>query len=77
MLLLTPAGLVGRVQSAGGFVSMAVQPLGPLAGGLLLDRFGPRLTFAVLAGVVACGAIAATLSRGLHVDTDQLDRTAV
>lgn len=77
MLLLTPSELVGRVQSAGGFVSMAVQPLGPLAGGLLLGRFGPRLTFAILAGVVLCGAVAATLSRGLHVDIDQLEPAAV
>jgi hypothetical protein len=45
---------------------MIVQPVGPLAGGVLLSRIGERGTFTVLAAALACGAIAATIARGLR-----------
>jgi MFS family permease len=66
MLLVTPADLVGRVQSAAALISLASQPLGPLVGGLLLAREGPATTFAVLAGVIGCVAAAATVAPGLR-----------
>jgi MFS family permease len=53
LLRATPDELVGRVQSAGGFLSSLAMPLGPLAGGLLLTAWGPSKTFAVLAAVFA------------------------
>jgi MFS family permease len=66
MLLVTPPHLVGRVQSAAALISLATQPVGPLAGGLLLDHFGPGTTFAVFAVVLGCCAAAATIAPGLH-----------
>jgi MFS family permease len=66
MLLATPDDLVGRVQATAGFISMIFQPVGPLAGGLLLSRIGERATFTALAAALACGALAATRARGLR-----------
>ena len=65
MLVVTPDGLVGRVQAAAAFVSLAAQPLGPLAGGLLLEHVGEQTTFGILAGVLTIGALAATVAKGL------------
>lgn len=57
---LTPTGMVGRAEASMIFISMAAQPLGPLCGGLLIDRFGPAVSFLVLAVVTA--AVATTLT---------------
>lgn len=66
MLLATPRDLIGRVQAAAGFISMIVQPVGPLAGGVLLSRIGEHDTFTILGAALAGGAIAATIARGLR-----------
>jgi hypothetical protein len=66
MLLATPGDLIGRVQAAAGFLSMIVQPVGPLTGGVLLSRIGERGTFTILAAALACAAVAATAARGLR-----------
>jgi hypothetical protein len=47
----TPEHLVGRVQSAAGFSSSLVQPLGPLAGGVLLAAWGADTAYLVLGAV--------------------------
>ncbi|MEV4643157.1 MFS transporter [Actinoplanes sp. NPDC049548] len=62
MLLLTPPDLTGRVQSAAGFLSMIAQPVGPLVGGVLLDRIGAPATFGVFAAVMAVAAVVVTVS---------------
>jgi MFS family permease len=58
MLEATPRHMVGRVQSAAGFISSIVQPLGPLVGGALLASCGTRTTYLALSGVfVACAVV--------------------
>ncbi|MGW2520685.1 MFS transporter [Streptomyces sp. NPDC001617] len=58
LLTATPEHMVGRVQSAAGFVSSLVQPLGPLAGGALLVSCGASTTYLVLGGVfLTCAAL--------------------
>lgn len=57
LLLATPEEKVGRVQSAASFVSSLVQPLGPLAAGVLLSAGGAAVTFGVLAGVFTLCAV--------------------
>ncbi len=62
LLKLTPDEQTGRVNAAGNLISMASQPIGPLAGGLLADRFGPSVAFLVLGAVIVIGAGALTAS---------------
>jgi MFS family permease len=62
LLLATPDEKVGRVQSAGSFLSTLVQPLGPLAAGALLGAFGETTTFAVLCAVFTLCAVILTWS---------------
>ncbi|MET9913378.1 MFS transporter [Streptomyces sp. NPDC006476] len=58
LLAATPERMVGRVQSAAGFISSIVQPLGPLAGGVLLAACGAGTTYLVLGGVfLMCAAV--------------------
>ncbi|MFC1401218.1 MULTISPECIES: MFS transporter [Streptacidiphilus] len=58
VLVATPEHLVGRVQSAAGFVSSLIQPLGPLAGGALLTVWGADTAYLVLGGVfLVCAAL--------------------
>ncbi|MEV4318200.1 MFS transporter [Actinocrispum sp. NPDC049592] len=56
MAKVVPEEIYGRVTAAGGFVAQILQPLGPLAAGLLLTQ----LTFGATAGVfaIALGALA-------------------
>jgi MFS family permease len=63
LLTATPQELIGRVQSAAGLVSMGLVPLGPLAGGALLEVFGHRWTFLAFATVIAGCATVATVVR--------------
>ena len=51
LVVATPEHMVGRVQSAAGFASSLVQPLGPLAGGALLAARGTDTAYLVLGGV--------------------------
>ncbi|MEV5158403.1 MFS transporter [Streptomyces sp. NPDC053728] len=62
LLLVTPEEKVGRVQSAAGFLSSMVQPLGPLAGGILLSAFGVRWAFALTGCVLAASALVVTFA---------------
>jgi MFS family permease len=66
MVLVTPQDLIGRVQSAAGVISMIAQPIGPLAGGLLLNLVGQRATFLVLGAVLVTAAVVATIAPGLR-----------
>ena len=62
LLQLTPEKLTGRVNSATNLISMAAQPLGPLAGGLVADRFGHAIAFLVFGAVIVIGAVVLTAS---------------
>ncbi|WP_031092157.1 MFS transporter [Streptomyces sp. NRRL S-15] len=62
LLVLTPEERVGRVQSAAGFLSSVVQPLGPLAGGALLTAFGVRWAFTLTGCVLAVSALVVTFA---------------
>ncbi|NUP48143.1 MAG: MFS transporter [Catenulispora sp.] len=58
MISMAPADVTGRVQSAAGFVSSVVTPLGPVAGGGLLSGWAAAPSFAVLASMFAvCAAV--------------------
>lgn len=58
MLEATPQHMVGRVQSAAGFISSIVQPLGPLVGGALLAFYGTRTAYVALSAVfVVCAVV--------------------
>jgi len=58
MLEATPQHVIGRVQSAAGFISSIVQPLGPLVGGMLLASYGTRSAYlALCAGLVVCAVV--------------------
>lgn len=61
-MLLTPDQLQGRMQAATSFLSVAIQPLGPVAAGVLLSMTSLRLTFLAFTGLLT---VAAMLS-GLH-----------
>jgi hypothetical protein len=56
MAKVVPEEIYGRVTAAGGFVAQILQPLGPLAAGLLLTQ----MTFGAIAGLfaIALGALA-------------------
>jgi len=66
MLVATPPELVGRVQSAASFISTLAQPLGPVAGGVLLGIWGASATYAALAGVFAVCALILTAATVLQ-----------
>jgi MFS family permease len=60
---LTPDHLQGRVQGICGMLSQLASPLGPLLGGLLVEREGGSRTFLVFAAILVVSAIVATGSR--------------
>jgi MFS family permease len=62
-LAVTPADLVGRVQSTGQFLNWSTLPLAPVLGGALLAALGGPTAMAVLAGLCAAVALIPTLSR--------------
>jgi MFS family permease len=63
---LTPTHLLGRMQTAATLISSAATPIGPFAGGLFLELFGPHGTFLALGGVLAASAAFATAASSLH-----------
>jgi MFS family permease len=58
---LVPGDLIGRAEAAMIFISMAAGPVGPLTGGLLIDRFGHAVAFLMLGIVIAVLATVLTL----------------
>ncbi|WP_405723250.1 MFS transporter [Streptomyces sp. NBC_01537] len=66
LLVATPQAMVGRVQSAAGFISSLVQPLGPLVGGVLLSGCGASTTFGLLGAVFALCAVVVTGARSVR-----------
>jgi MFS family permease len=66
MLLVTPEGMVGRVQSAAGFISTLAQPIGPIAGGAMLGTWGPNATFVVIGCVFVVCALVLTAASVVH-----------
>jgi predicted MFS family arabinose efflux permease len=63
---ITPDHLIGRVSSVARNIALLAQPLGPLAAGLLLAAFGPRVTVAVLGLVCLALGIWSTLSPSIR-----------
>jgi MFS family permease len=63
-LRLTPDHLTGWVGAATMLIALAAQPAGPLAGGLLVGEFGPRIAFLVLGMVIVATATILTLLLG-------------
>jgi len=63
---LVPDRLLGRVSSANSLLAWALLPLGPLTAGLLLEAFGAKTTFLVLAGAFAVIAIIAMSARTIR-----------
>ena len=59
----TPPQLQGRVISAAMLTAGLAAPIGPLLGGLLLDRFGRTTAFGVFAAIVA------TMTTTMHLST--------
>jgi MFS family permease len=59
---LTPDHLQGRTLGAGRLVAWGTIPVGPLAGGLMVEAIGARNTFLVLAAAMALVALASTAS---------------
>jgi MFS family permease len=75
---VTPDHLVGRVSSVARNIALLAQPLGPLAAGLLLAAFSPRLTVLVLATMCAALALFSSLSPSIRnsPSLDELDADA-
>lgn len=73
LLIVTPEDRVGRVQSAAGFLSSMVQPLGPLAGGALLTAFGARWAFTLTGCVLAVSALVVTFAPSARAEASPYD----
>jgi hypothetical protein len=69
LLLVTPEELVGRRQSAAGFISSLVQPVGPLAAGALLEAAGQETTFGLLGLAFAASAAVLTWAPSVRRST--------
>jgi MFS family permease len=65
-LTITPAELVGRVQSTSQFVGRSTLSLAPVVGGGLLTVLGGPAAMAILAGFVAAVALLPTLSNSVR-----------
>jgi len=63
---ITPDALQGRVSSASQFTAMAVMPLSPVVGGLLLTHAGGRVSVLVLVLATAALALLLTGSRSIR-----------
>lgn len=61
-MAVTPPELIGRVQSALQFASMAAMPLAPIVGGLALGALGGRSAMLLLGGLAALAALIPTLA---------------
>ncbi|HET9168824.1 MAG TPA: MFS transporter [Actinospica sp.] len=66
LLDATPQHMVGRVQSAAGFISSIVQPLGPLVGGILLASYGTSSAYLALCAVLVVCAVVLTCARSVR-----------
>jgi predicted MFS family arabinose efflux permease len=60
LLVATPEGMVGRVQSAASLISSMAQPFGPLAAGAMLGAWGASATFGTLVAVFGVCAVIVT-----------------
>jgi MFS family permease len=65
-MAITPPELIGRVQSAMQFTSMATMPLAPVLAGALLGWLGARDAILVLGVLTALVALIPTLSRSVR-----------
>jgi MFS family permease len=63
---VTPDHLLGRVTTTARVMTFALQPLGFLLGGLLLDRIGGGATLAIIGGATAILGLGAGLSHNLR-----------
>jgi MFS family permease len=63
---VTPDRLQGRVVSVILTGAMGLAAAAPLFAGAMVDFFGPPVAVLAFAGVMACAAIAATLSKGIR-----------
>jgi predicted MFS family arabinose efflux permease len=72
---VTPDHLIGRVSSVARNIALLAQPLGPLAAGLLLAAFTPRITVLVLALICVGLALFSTFSPSIRnsPSLDELD----
>lgn len=61
LLVVTPADMLGRVQTAAGLLSSIAQPAGPLAAGVLMSLWGETWAFAAI-GVVFAACVLASRS---------------
>ena len=69
---MTPARLLGRVESVRSNIALLVAPLGPLVAGLLLDAVSARATMAVFAAFGLVLSLWGTLSPAIR-DAPSLD----
>lgn len=70
LVAITPDRLQGRVDSALTFAATALQPAGPVIGGVLLGVFGGEVTMVALAGLICLSGLPLLLSRDLrHLGT--------
>ncbi|MFI7636164.1 hypothetical protein [Nonomuraea sp. NPDC049400] len=69
-MTITSDHLQGRVISGLALIGSAVTPVGPLASGLILDRWGVRAALLSIASVMAVVALGATLSDALRPTLD-------
>ncbi len=65
-IAITPPELVGRVQAASQFTSMATMPLAPLLAGALLGWLGTRDAILALGAITILVALIPTLSRSVR-----------
>lgn len=65
-MTVVPADMIGRVQSAMQFVSMATMPLAPALAGLLMSLLGGSAAILVLGGLTAAVALIPTLSHSVR-----------
>lgn len=65
-IAITPDVMQGRAQSTTGMIAMALNPIGPLLGGLLIELWGGQWAFAGPAVIVAAAAGIATAGRGVR-----------
>ena len=65
-IAITPDRLQGRAQTAMNFSASLAMPLGPLAGGVLMEHLGATTTLNAIIAVLAAAALLLTLSRSVR-----------
>ena len=73
--MVTPDELLGRVGSTARMVSLGLQPIGMLVGGVLLDAAGGGVTLAAMGVATIAASLVFSLSRTLR--TGELQAVAV